>query len=182
MKNAIVLHGTGSISSDFWFPYIQDFLQEKGYNVWVPDLPNTDIPTIEEWLPFVLEKAEFTSETILIGHSAGSQLILSILENIQVKIKQAILVSGYARGLRDSMLSDKEVNLEWDKIKEHAEEIIFVNSDNDPWGCTDAEGRKMVQKLAGTLIIPKGQGHMGSQTYNQPDTEFPLLIKLIKFN
>lgn len=179
MKNAIILHGTGTLNTEFWFPYMKEKLEQSGYEVWLPQLPNSDFPNLEEWLTLVLTKGKFTSETILIGHSAGSQLILSILEKVSAKIKQAILVSGYAEALRENAISEIKPLLDWQKIKGNVGEIIFINSDNDPWGCDDTQGRIMLDNIGGTLIIPKGEGHMGSSTYNQPYKEFPLLSKLI---
>lgn len=179
MKNAIIFHGTGDTNNDFWFPYIKEELKAKGFEVWLPQLPNSKKPNIKDWLTFILENGKFTSETVLIGHSAGAQIILSILENIDVQIKQAILVSGYAESLRESADSDKKPNLNWEKIKEHVQDIIFINSDNDPWECNDAQGRIMLNRLGGTQIIPHGEGHMGSTTHKQPYKKFPLLAKLI---
>jgi predicted alpha/beta hydrolase family esterase len=179
MKNAIILHGTGTKNTEFWFPYVKEKLEKKGFEVWLPQLPNDETPNIKDWLSFVLENGKFTTETVLVGHSAGSQLILSILEKITIKIKQAILVSGYAETLRENCDSESKSELNWGKIKESAREIIFINSDNDPWGCDDVQGKIMFTKLGGTQIILHGEGHMGSTTYNQPYKEFPFLVKLI---
>jgi predicted alpha/beta hydrolase family esterase len=179
MKNAIILHGTGTKNNEFWFPYIKKQLETKGYEVWLPQLPNDECPNLEEWLPFVLDAGVFTDETILIGHSKGSQLILSILEKIEVKIKQAILVSGYAQSVRNSKTDESLPVLNWEKIKSHSKQFTFINSDNDPWACDDKQGRIMLDHLGGVLVIPKGEGHMGSTTYNQPYKEFPLLVKLL---
>ncbi len=179
MKNAIILHGTGDKNTDFWFPYVKEKLEEKGYEVWLPQLPNAEKSNIRDWLSFVLDNGKFTNETVLIGHSAGSQLILSILEKITVQIKQAILVSGYAESVRVTSDSEVRADLDWKKIKQNAQDIIFINSDNDPWECDDKQGRIMLDKLGGTQIIRKGEGHMGSTTHKQPYKEFPLLIKLI---
>ena len=179
MKNAIIFHGTGDSPDLFWFPYIKEKLEEKGFEVWLPQLPNAQKPNLKDWLPFAIKNGKFTSETILIGHSAGSQFILSLLENIDIKIKQAILVSGYSKPLPNEAkdpLNQGQFN--WEKIKGKAEEFIFINSDNDPWECNDEQGKIMFDNLGGTLII-KHEGHMGSQTYNQPYKEFPLLAKLI---
>ena len=55
MKNAIILHGTGTKNTDFWFPYLKSNLEERGFEVWLPQLPNDETPNLEEWLPFVLE-------------------------------------------------------------------------------------------------------------------------------
>lgn len=131
-------------------------------------------------MPFVLKNGKFVSETILIGHSAGTPLILSILENINVKINKAILVAGYARSNPKNepqpILQEK---YNWNKIKNNVRDIIFINSDNDPWGCDDKQGRYMFDNLGGTLIIRHGEGHMGSDYFNQPYKEFPLLEKLL---
>jgi hypothetical protein len=98
-----------------------------------------------------------------------------------VKIRQAILVSGYARPFgefKEIPILQKTYN--WQKIGDHVHEINFINSDNDPWGCNDVEGRYMLDAIGkGKLIVMKGEGHMGSDTYKQPYKEFPFLLKLI---
>ena len=58
--------------------------------------------------------------------------------------------------------------------------MILINSDNDPWGCDDKAGKFIFDNLGGTLIIRHGEGHMGSNTFNQPYREFPLLLELIE--
>jgi predicted alpha/beta hydrolase family esterase len=68
--------------------------------------------------------------------------------------------------------------LNWPNIRSHAEQFVFINSDNDPWGCDDKQGKIMREKLGGELIVLH-EGHMGSTTYNQPYKEFPLLLDLI---
>lgn len=181
MKNAILFHGTGCSPQSYWFPYLTSKLRERGYDVWAPQLPDAETPRLASWLPFVLENGAYTPETIIVGHSAGCPLTLSLLENIGVRIKKAILVAGYSR---PKEVLEKEpilqASYDWRKIKAHAEEFYFINSDNDPWGCTDVEGRYMLDHLGGTLIIKKGEGHMGSDTYHQPYKEFPLLVKLVE--
>ncbi|MFZ1655103.1 MAG: alpha/beta hydrolase [Candidatus Moraniibacteriota bacterium] len=163
----------------FWFSYLKDELEKFGYEVWLPQLPNDEHPNLKEWIPFILSGGTFTEETVLIGHSAGAQVILSILENIDIKIKKALLVSGHAKLLREDAGGKNEKEPNWDVIKAHAEEFIFINSDNDPWGCDATQGKILADNLGGRLII-RHDGHMGSTTYNQPYTEFPLLIELIK--
>jgi predicted alpha/beta hydrolase family esterase len=124
----------------------------------------------------MLENFNFDRETILIGHSAGCPLILSILEKINIKIKQAILVAGFVDTLKSDILQT-EYNFE--KIKNNVIGIVFINSNNDLWSCDDKQGLKMFEKFGGTLILRDGEGHMGSTAKNQPYNEFPLLLKLI---
>ena len=180
MKSAIIIHGTADNNTDFWFPYIKEKLESGGYEVWLPQMPNSKTPNLRDWLPFILENGKFSKETILIGHSAGAQLVLSILEKLQEPVKQAILISGYAKALRATPDAEKNTeDFDWQKIKNKAKQFIFINSDNDPWTCDDKQGRIMLDHLGGVQIIPHGEGHMGSTYYDQPYKEFPLLAKLI---
>ncbi|MCX6702738.1 MAG: alpha/beta hydrolase [Candidatus Wolfebacteria bacterium] len=181
MKNAIILHGTGDKPKDFWFPYLKKELKARGYRVWLPQLPNAEKPNIQDWLSFILKNGKFSNDTVIIGHSSGSQIILSILENIKIKVKQVILVSGYAKLLPQDQKGKKLGNPDWKKIKKHAQNFVFINSDNDPWGCNDKQGRIMFNNLGGILII-NHEWHMGSTTYKQPYKKFPLLVKLITNN
>lgn len=180
MKNATLFHGTSSTPNSFWFPYLKTELEKKGYHVSIPALPDADHPDLKNWLPAAL-KEKITNQTVLIGHSAGAPLILSVLENINLKLEQAILIAGYARPKGknpkpEAILQDK---YNWQKIKSNVENLIFINSDNDPWGCDDKEGEYMRKNLGGKLIIQKGEGHMGSDSFNQPYKKFPLLLELI---
>lgn len=181
MKNAIILHGTGDSPEGFWFPWLKKELEEDGYEVWVPQLPDAEDPQLDKWLPFILENGKFTEETVIIGHSAGAAVILSVLETLEIQIKQAILVSGYSFSTGTEGINGiiKKV-YDWEKIsKGTVEKLIFVNSDNDPWGCDDFQGRFMLNKAGGIQIIIKGEGHMGSNYYNQAYKEFPLIKNLI---
>ncbi len=182
MKNAILLHGGQSTPDMYWFPSIRDFLIQKGYEVWAPELPMADKPTLKNWLPFVLRNGFFNENTILIGHSLGSALALSVLESIDVKINKAIFVAGFATVRKNMKPSDETMlkdSYDWERIKANAEEFIFINSDNDAWGCDEEQGRYLQKHLGGTFILQKGEGHFGSEQYNQPYKRFELLEKLL---
>jgi predicted alpha/beta hydrolase family esterase len=181
MKNAIILHGTSETKDSFWFPWLSAELKKRGYTVSIPMLPDADHPDLKKWLPVALAE-EYTTETVLIGHSAGAPLQLSVLENIEVKIRQAILVAGYARpkGADAKPEAILQKAYDWKKIARHVDDLVLLNSDDDPWGCTDTEGRYIVDRAGkGRLIVMKGEGHMGSDRFKQPYSEFPLLLELI---
>ncbi len=181
MKNVVILHGTSETAESFWFPYITRELEAKGYMVRFPILPDADNPEIEKWLPVALQET-YTEETVIIAHSAGCALALSILERLSQPIKQALLVSGYVRpiGGDTSIHGVLQERYQWETIKNNVEDLIFLNSDNDPWGCTDVEGKFMLDQIGkGKLIVMKGEGHMGSDSFKQPYKEFPFLLKLL---
>ncbi len=182
MKNAIICHGSGSSPESFWFPNIKVFLEDKGYQVWVPQLPDADQPDLRKWLHFVLNNGEFNSETIMIGHSSGCPLILSILEKSNTIIDKIVLVSGYARvrGGQQEREAILQIKYDWNKIKNMVRSIVFINSNDDPWGCNHEEGLYMWNNLGGTLVLRTGEGHMGSDHFKQPYKDFPLLKKILE--
>lgn len=180
MKNAILFHGYGDSPESFWLPYIRHELEARGYSVWAPQLPNTDL-NIKTLLPYILQNGKFTSETVIISHSLGGLLTLAVLEKLSTKIKQAILVASFieAKGKLEQFKPMLRRQYNWQAIREHVADFIVVNSDNDPWGCDDIQGRILFERVGGTYIVRHGEGHMGSVLYNQPYLEFPFLLKLI---
>lgn len=180
MKNAAIFHGTSGTPEHFWHPYLKQALEDRAYSVWVPQLPEADTPNITSWLPFALKGMSYTSETVLVGHSAGAPLILSILENLEHPIHLAILVAAFYKPLgNDSIDPIVQPSYDWEKIRYNSGHSIIINSDNDPWGCNAEMGSELFQKIGGDLIIRHGEGHMGSETYHQPYKTFPLLARLV---
>lgn len=179
MKNASIFHGTGETPNHFWFPWTKTQLEQKGYKVWLPQLPDTNVPDIKKWLPFALKNGTYNQDSVLIGHSAGCPLILSILQKLTSPIKQAVLVAAFFEDLTkigvEPIIQKK---YDWKKIKKNCSNITIINSDNDPWGCDDKQGKKLADYLDGKLII-KHDGHFGSETYKQPYKEFPFLLTLL---
>ena len=126
MKNAIILHGTGCTPNSYWIPYIKKHLEQNGYSLWVPQLPEPDTPDLKLQLSYVLKNGKFNKDTILIGHSAGGPLILGILDNIDVKIKKAILVAGYARPKGTVPQPEKILQKRYNKYTNRIKAIINV--------------------------------------------------------
>jgi len=182
MKNAWLLHGTGGSGTNYyWFEDTKKYLESKGYEVWWPALPNTDSPKLIETRNFIEEQMPpINEETIIIGHSSACPLTLELIKSFEVKIKQLILVSGYYQAISSEANSMLPKSFDWESIKNHADEIIIINSDNDPWGCNDKQARTAARRLDARFIFAEGQGHMGSGNFNQPYREFKLLKELLK--
>lgn len=183
MKTAYLLHGTGGSNNDyFWFGSIKKVLENQGYQVWWPLLPNTESPDLISSRDYLEDNAPaFDEESIFIAHSSSCPLLISFMQFMKVPIKQVLLVAGFYSNLDDDGQSERmlEKSYDWDAIKKSANEIVLINSDNDPWGCNDIRARDVAIELGATLIVPTGQGHMGSLTFKQPYKKFPLLEKLL---
>lgn len=184
MKTAVLLHGTGGSDKDyFWFADTKQFLESKGYEVWWPQLPHTDKPEFVETRNFIEQNLPAMDEqTIIIGHSSACPIIVDLLRWLKIEVKLAILVAGFYQSLNDDGYSDLMLPKDFDfkASGEHAKNIVLINSDNDPWGCDNKQAEPVAEKLGARLIVAKGQGHMGSGTYNQPYKEFPLLKSLLE--
>ncbi len=173
-----LLHGSGN-GPDMWLPWLKKELENRGNEVWMPHMPVSEKPDIQKQLPFLLESSEITPGSILIGHSAACPVILGLLQTIDFKIRKAVLVAGYYHKTDDDISKSWPSIYEFKKIKSHCKDFLFIVSDNDPWGCNDAHSRPYFDKLGGTMVIVKDGGHFGSNTFNNPMYEFPLLLNLL---
>lgn len=182
MKHAIIFHGTDDNPDRYWYGWLGRELEKAGYKVEIPYNPEINKEPIDTFLPKVLKRHTFDEDTVLIGHSAGGPLILSILERIDVRIAKAVLVSGYCEHPDDQMEDPiLQETYNWEKIKQNVRDIVFINSINDPWSCDDKQGRIMFSHLGGTQVI-RADGHFGSVPKGQEYDEFPLLKTLVLGN
>ena len=188
MKNALILHGAGNSPQGNWFSWLKQELEKRKYKVWLPDLPNSDVPNVEGWLNTIFSNKEwqFNNESVIIGHSAGATLILRILERLpeQLKIQKSILVAGIVRlGTKPEYFQYKKSLVEqpfnWEKIKKSCHRFYFVCSDNDPYECGFDQAQIMQKQLGGEIVFRPGEAHFNLE--KGPEyKQFPLLLDLIE--
>ena len=175
----VIFHGTGGSPESYWIPWLKTNLEARGYKVLVPALPNLENPQLQECLDAVIN-LPYDSETVLVGHSSGGSLILALLEHIPIKVKQAVLVAAFYKPLESPKPEPMvQASYDWARIGAHCGKFVVINSDNDPWGCDDTMGKEIAAHTGGQFVLAKGQGHMGSSTFNQPYKEFPLLLTFV---
>lgn len=187
MKNALILHGAGNNSNGNWFPWLKQELETKGYKVWVPDLPNSDVPIQHDWLHTIFSSSdwEFNEHSVMAGHSSGGTLILRILEKLpgEIKVNKAVLVAAPVElgskpeyyGYKKDLVANP---FNWVKIKSSCKQFYFVYSNNDKYECGISQGKILQKNLGGELIIKPDQGHFNLEV-NSSYTKFPFLLKLI---
>ena len=175
-RNAIIFHGTGGRPEYCWYPWLGARLEARGYAVEIPHYPGLNADPIAAFLPGVLARHAFDESTVLVGHSGGAALLLAILEHIDTRVSQAILVAGYATRPNTNEEPVLQETYDWERIKAHVRDLYFVNSVDDPYGCNAAQGRNMFDHLGGTQII-RDEGHFGD--IDDPYESFELLDRLI---
>lgn len=181
-KRVIIVHGwSGSSDRDF-LPWAKEELEKKGYEVIVPNMPETDYPKIENWVPYLAKVVgEAREDDILIGHSMGCQTILRFLESLPKgkKVDKVILVAGfgpYLKGLTEKEQSiaqpwiDAPLNL--DQVRTKSNTFIAIFSDNDPYVPLEENRKLFEEKLGAQIFTEHNKGH-----FNQMPKECPDLLK-----
>ena len=183
MKNALLLHGTDGNSKTNWFPWLKKQLENKGWKVWLPDLPNSHFPNTKRYNEYILNNKEWklNKDSIIIGHSSGSVSALGLLQNLpeNICLNKVILISSFMNNLGwDNLDGLFEEPMNFEKIKKHAKEFILIHSDNDPY-CPLEHAEYLSKKLNGKLIIKKGEQHFGIEAGGKKYKEFPYLLEII---
>lgn len=178
MKNALLLHGTDASSASNWFPWLRRELIEKGYDVWVPDLPHAEKPNIQRYNKFIFAHGfVFTSSSVLIGHSSGAVAILGLLEALpnDIQVDTCILVGSFRNDLGWESLKELFIKpFDFKKIKSRARKFIFIHSDNDPY-CPLEHAAYLSAQLHGTLLVKHGEAHFSGNHVTIPE-----ILELLK--
>jgi predicted alpha/beta hydrolase family esterase len=181
MKRAIIVHCWGGSANYAWYPWAKAELEKLGYEVLVPDMPNTDLPKLAEWLPELQRLVgEPDDELVLVGHSLGTVTIMRYLETLQNgQIGKAILVAGFTDHLEFKELENFfETKLDFANIKPKSKNgFVVIQSDNDPYIPAD-HGTRLEKELGAKLIIKHDANHMsGALGSEGACTELPEVIQ-----
>lgn len=180
MKNALILHGTDNDSSGNWFLWLKKELENKGWKVWVPNLPDSANPDIKRYNEHIFKNWKFNPESVIIGHSSGATEILGLLLALpdDMVIDKCIFVGFYKNDLGDEGLKNLfSGKTDFEKVKKHAKKFIIIHSDNDPY-CPIEMAEYLSKKLNGKLIIKKGEKHFNLDA-SPKYKEFPLILDFI---
>lgn len=174
--NALILQGWYQKPTDNWYPWLKKELHERGFKVFLPDLPtmHTDLPDMSQQLTYIDGLHSIADDTIVIGHSLGSLLAMRLAERFVYK--KMFLIAGW-----DFNDLTEEHTLFWKhainhkKIKKNISEIYCISSDNDPY-MTVFTVQEMSKRLGGTCILVSDAGHF---TGKDGITQIPAILPYI---
>jgi len=179
MKTAVIIHGWGGYPEGNWFPWLKAHLEQRGYAVLVPAMPNTDAPDSEEWLQKLQEVLPKPDQDVLIiGHSLGCITALRYAAMLQAeqKLHKIILVSGFIRTLGNPLTNGFFTEeLDCDAVSQHVSEIIVISSDNDPY-ISGEETNFLIDSLHPTFLMLHEAGHINAASGH---TELPEILPFI---
>lgn len=182
MKNAIILHGTGGTPDSNWFQWLKTQLEKAGMQVWLPALPNADLPSLKENTAFLLAECPFaiTGETLVIGHSSGAILALILAQSNPVALGGVVAVSVFHDNSlgweKNARLFD--VDFDWPAIKVKAGKLLFIHSDNDPYVPLE-QAKYVADNCQAEILVIPGQGHFNLEQSPQYE-QFPRLLEILQ--
>ncbi len=148
-KTALLLHWWWGHSEENWLPWLKKELENKAFEafeVFVPNLPNTNNPVLEEQLEYIwVYSGNFSDWWYIIGHSLACQLAIKFIEENNISNSKIILVAptypNLAEELWIKILWDSfdiikkyyDINFDFEKINKLNNEFIVFLSDNDPY-------------------------------------------------
>lgn len=173
----LVIHGIAGNSNDNWFPWFKNELIDRGYDVVIPDLPNSDNPTLQEWTK-ALRKLEIskTDRLTIVAHSLGAPTAVEFINQTKLPVEKLILVSptgkemgeknwenlrkvGYASAQKVIETFNK-ANDQVNEISSLIEKTILYLSDNDPY--IPLSVSKSFEALSPKTQIFKEHGHFNA--------------------
>jgi len=181
VKRVIIAHGWDGTPEEGWFPWLKKELEEKGFEVIIPALPDAGSPRIQKWVPALASVVGVADgDTYFVGHSMGCQTIARYLEQLPdgQKVGGAIFVAGFFKrlsGLEDDLdvyETDKHwlgTPLDLSKVKSHLSKSIAIFSDDDPYVPMDNQD-DFRDKLGSEIVIMHNMKHFnpGSGCFELP--------------
>ncbi len=171
MKRVFIVHGWGGHPGECWFPWLKQELEARKYVVQILTMPNTNHPTIQEWIAYLQQQVKKPDQdTYFVGHSIGCQTIMRYLEQITEKIGGAVFVGGFFHLTGLTTDEEQAIAKPWietpidlDKVKQTTKHFVAILSDNDPFvPLTNQDIFK--KKLGATIIIEKNKGHLNDES------------------
>lgn len=171
-KRAFIIHGWDDSPDATWIPWLKKQLEERGFAVTTPTMPNPEEPVIEEWVGHLSELVgEPGPQDVFVGHSIGCQAILRYLAALpgNKKVAGVVLVAPWfhlphiaEEGEEVLALARPwlETPIDFEKVRARAGKIVAILSDNDPHG--PIEDKPLFERdLGAEVIVKHEQGHLG---------------------
>jgi len=167
-KRVFIIHGFQGRPEGGWKPWVKHELEERGFDVFVPSMPDPDHPNKDDWVAKIRETiGEPLGTDVIIGHSLGTIATLRYLESMKPgqTVGKVILVAGFYEDLGDDEMKDMmtfvDTPVDWDAVHAHCPRFEVIHSDDD-----SSVPTRFAQRLANQLKVPidmhQGYGHFSS--------------------
>jgi predicted alpha/beta hydrolase family esterase len=169
MKRVLIIHGWGNERPDgHWHRLLATALRKEGHVVAYPQLPDTELPSLDKWLAVLKVELDMLKEAgdgelVVFGHSLGCLTWLHIAQSEILK-EQASRVMLVAPADPDLLgeVPDFQLDLSNSAVKsaayKAAKETLLVGSDFDSWLPKGLEST-YATPLDLPFVLIQGAGH-----------------------
>lgn len=186
MKRVTILHGTSNKLTDHWLPWAKRAFERSGYKVYMPLLPQNDVPNKDAYEKFLRGSGWDFTDNVLVGYSSGATTVLNLLSADWFPHVQTVVLVGtfldekrtkaapwYTPGQFDNLFLPK---YDPKAIKSKVDRFYFIHGSDDPW-CDIDDAKALCERLGGTFITVPNGGHLSASTGT---TEIPKLEEALR--
>lgn len=169
MKRVYIIHGWGGNPHELVHQLLTEAFRKKGFEVIVPQMPDTNEPKIETWISHLQKLVTHPdSETYFIGHSIGCQTVMRYLETLpsKTRVGPCIFIAGWFNLADMENEEEERIAAPWierpiqfDKIKSIAKKFNVYLSTNEPYGYVAENSKTFKEQLGATVHLEKNMGH-----------------------
>jgi uncharacterized protein len=176
ITHAYLLHGWGGTPTGAWKSWLKGELEKMGVRVVCPQLPNADVPRVEEWVQFLQKLITSAPEqTLIVAHSLSAPAVLMFLERQPdtARFAQVIFVGGVYRDIDTLDAAGEEIARPWLTHMYDAAQIRAVAPCIDAFFSDDdvliplSTATDMQRDFGVVPHIEHGMGHYNGQEYSQ---------------
>ena len=185
-KRVIIIHGWEGSPNNEWFPWIKKELENRDYQVLIPEMLDTEAPRIKEWVECISRLVkELDENTFFVGHSIGCQTVLRYLETLDNKrVGGVVLVAPFFETLTNLESEEEEkianpwlkTPIDFEKIKRITNKFTAIFSDNDQFVILEENKKIFEEKLGGKTVIEHNKGHFDEDS---GIFEIPVLLNIL---
>jgi len=183
-KKVVIAHRWSGSSKSDWYPWLGRELEEKGHKVIIPEMGDTDKPTISEWVGNLREAiGEQNEDVYIIAHSISCQTTMRYLSNINRQLGGVVFVAPWfhLKNLEDEETREVakpwlETSIDLVKVKKQAGKLVCFFSDNDPY-VPLSDKDVFAYELGAEVILMKSMGHF---TEDDGVKELPSVLEAVE--
>jgi predicted alpha/beta hydrolase family esterase len=164
-RRFLVLHGwQNRRPREHWQHWLTDSLRCAGEQVLYPQLPDPELPSLDEWLAVLRDELRMLGdgERVVIAHSLGCLLWLRHAETASAAdvVDRVLLVCPPApSALPAALASFHAAPFDGGAVKRSARRVELVCSDADPW-CPGGAAGLFGRALDLPVHVVQGAGHL----------------------
>lgn len=173
--NYLILHGfTGRVDKNF-IPWLKQELEDRGFDVQTPQMPNTDTPSESEQVSYVLENCSINEQTIIVGHSLGCVVGMKVVERLDHPVAGLVLVASavepeFRTQAHRAYFDTFTWKYDYEKIRQQAGYRIILSDTLEK----DARG-SYLQYLGGKIAAPIKETEAKKRHFTDEQEPFILL-------